>query len=100
MSYKIIRSDKALDDLKEILFYIAETNSPKIAMEYVDKLEKSIKGLSEFPEIGKMSNSRYLRIQGIRVLVVESHLVYYKVSEKEKTVKIYTVRHAKQNYYE
>lgn len=98
MSYKIIRSDKALDDLKDILFYIAETNSIKVAMEYVDKLEKSIKSLSEFPGIGKLSNSRYLRIQGIRVLVVESHLVYYKVSEK--TVKIYTVRHAKQNYYE
>lgn len=100
MSYNIIRSDKALDDLRNILFYIAETNSPQIALNYIDKLQEAINKLKDFPKLGKLSNSRYLRIQNIRVLIVENHLIYYKVIEKENTIRIYTVRHAKQNYFE
>ena len=39
-----------------------------------------------------------LRRQGYRVLVVERHLVFYKINEEEKTVIIYAVMDGRREY--
>ena len=39
-----------------------------------------------------------LRKQGYRVLVVERHLVFYKVSEEQKIVTIYAVVDGRREY--
>ena len=96
MSYKILFSAKATEDLQNILLYIAETNSPQVALNYIDKIEETINKLKEFPHLGKIPIQRNLRLQNFRVLTVESHLIYYKAFENDKIIKIYTVRHARQ----
>ncbi len=50
MKYKIIRTDKADEQLREIIFYIADdSGSIDIALNYLDKIEAAISRLEEFP---------------------------------------------------
>lgn len=99
MRYKIIRTDKADEQLRELIFYIADDSGDiNIALNYLDKVETAINHLGDFPMSG--SNPRYsiLRKQGYRVLIVERHLVFYKVNEKEKVVTIYAIVDGRQEY--
>lgn len=99
MKYKIIRTDKADEQLREIIFYIADdSGSIDIALDYLNKIENAISHLEEFPMSG--SNPRYsiLRKQGYKVLIVERHLVFYKVNESEKIVTIYAIVDSRREY--
>lgn len=96
MSYKVVFSDKATEGLQNVLIYIAETNSPNVAYEYIDKIEQTIERLKEFPNMGKMPTLRCLRLQNFRTIVVESHMIYYKVDNENETIKIYSIKHARQ----
>ena len=99
MGYKIIRTDKADEQLREIIFYIAEdSGSIDIALNYLNKIEESICRLEEFPMSGSIPRYSILRKQGYRVLIVERHLVFYKVNENEKIVTIYAVVDGRQEY--
>lgn len=50
MKYKIVRTDKADEQLREIIFYIADdSGSIDIALNYLDKIETAINQLAEFP---------------------------------------------------
>ena len=51
-----------------------------------------------FPLSGSEPRYSILRKQGYRVLVVERHLVFYKVSEKQKIVTIYAVMDGRREY--
>lgn len=99
MKYKIIRTDKADEQLRAIIFYIADdSGSIDIALNYLDKVEKAIKRLEDFPMSGSVPRYSILRKQGYRVLIVEKHLIFYKVDENEKTVTIYAVVDGRQEY--
>ncbi len=99
MKYKIVRTDKADEQLRESIFYIADdSGNVDIALNYLDTIEMAINRLVEFPL--SCSNPKYsiLRKQGYKVLIVERHLVFYKVSESEKIVTIYAVVDGRQEY--
>lgn len=99
MKYKIIRTDKADEQLRAIIFYIADdSGSIDIALNYLNKVEKAIKRLEDFPMSGSVPRYSILRKQGYRVLIVEKHLIFYKVDENEKTVTIYAVVDGRQEY--
>lgn len=99
MKYKIIRTDKADEQLREIIFYIAEdSGSIDIALNYLDKIEKAINSLEEFPMSGSIPRYSILKKQGFRVLIVERHLVFYKINEDKKEVVIYAVVDGRREY--
>lgn len=99
MKYKIIRTDKADEQLREIIFYIADdSGSIDIALNYLDKIETAIKYLEDFPMSGSIPRYSILRKQGYRVLIVERHLVFYKINEDDKIVTIYAVVDSRQEY--
>lgn len=99
MKYKIIRTDKADEQLREIIFYIAEdSGSIDIALNYLDKIEAAIRHLEEFPMSGSIPRYSILHKQGYRVLIVERHLVFYKVDENEKVVTIYAIVDGRREY--
>ena len=99
MKYKIIRTDKADEQLREIIFYIAEdSGSIDIALNYLDKIEKAINSLEEFPMSGSIPRYSILKKQGFRVLIEERHLVFYKINEDKKKVVIYTVVDGRREY--
>ncbi len=99
MGYSIIRTDKADEQLREIIFYIADdSGSVDIALNYLDKIETAIKHLQDFPMSGSVPRYSILRKQGYRVLIVEKHLVFYKVNECDKIVIIYAIVDGRREY--
>jgi len=99
MKYKIIRTDKANDQLYDIINYIADdSGSVDIALDYLGKIEESVMKLEEYPYRGSYPRYSILKRQGYRVLIIERHLIFYKVKESEKVVVIHAIVAAKQNY--
>jgi toxin ParE1/3/4 len=100
MQYTIQRTDKANDQLYEIINYIAEdSGSVQIALGYLDKMESAILRLSTTPHMGSSPRYSILRRQGYRVLIVDKkHLVFYKVDDGAQRVTIYAVVDARREY--
>ncbi len=99
MKYKIIRTDKADEQLRQIIFYIADdSGSIDIALNYLGKIEKAIKRLEDFPMSGSVPKYSILRKQGYRVLILERHLVFYKVNSDAGIITIYAVVDSRQQY--
>jgi len=99
MKYSIIRTDKANDQLYDIINYIAEDSGDiDIAIGYLDKIEKAIMGLGEFPYKGSRPRYSTLKKQGYLVLIMEKHIIFYKVDEVESLVIIYAVVDSRREY--
>ncbi len=99
MKYNIVRTDKAEEQLRELVFYIADdSGSIDIALNYLDKIEKAINRLEDFPMSGSIPRYSILRKQGYRVLIVERHLVFYKIDENKKEVVIYAIVDGRREY--
>ena len=97
--YKIMRTDKAEDQLRDIIYYIADdSGSIDIALKYLDKIEESINRLKEFPNSGSIPRYSILKKQGYKVVIVEKHLIFYKVSEENKTVIVYAIVDGRREY--
>lgn len=99
MKYKVFRTDKAEEQLRDIIFYIAQdSGSADIALEYLEQLEKAIMNLETFPYIGVKPRYSILRKQGYLMLIAEKHLVFYKVDEEKRAVIIYSVVDSRREY--
>lgn len=99
MSYKIRFSETAENDLNEKLQYILEDSQSKsIAGSYLEKVEKAINGLAEFPKMAPISGYRALREKIIRVLPIGKLLVFYKVDEKNELIYIIRLIDGRQEY--
>lgn len=99
MKYTILRTDKAEEQLRDIIFYIADDSGDvDIALGYLDKIETAINRLQKFPESGSIPRYSILKKQGYRVIIVERHLVFYKFNEEEKTVIIYAIVDGRREY--
>ncbi|MDD3174493.1 MAG: type II toxin-antitoxin system RelE/ParE family toxin [Herbinix sp.] len=99
MKYKILRTDKAEEQLREIIFYIAaDSGDIDTALGYLDKIETAINRLREFPESGSVPRYTILKKQGYRVVIVERHLIFYKINEADKLVIIYSIVDGRREY--
>lgn len=98
MNYKILKTDKFNDQIQDIILYIASVNSKKVALDYLNIIERSINQLQDFPYKGLVPRYQAIRKQGFRCLIVESHLIFYKVFEDIKTVILYAIFSCKQEY--
>ncbi|MEG1433485.1 MULTISPECIES: type II toxin-antitoxin system RelE/ParE family toxin [Eubacterium] len=99
MSYKLRRTDTAEEQIRRIIFYIADSSGDSaVALRYLDRLEEAIHRLENYPYSGSYPRYSILKKQGYRVLIIGNHLVFYKVFEAEKTVMIYAVVDARQEY--
>ncbi len=99
MLYKIIRTDKADEQLRAIIFYIADdTGSADIALNCLNEIETAINRLRDFPFSGSTPRYTILRKQNYKVLIVGRYLVFYKVNEEKKIVTIYAVVDGRREY--
>jgi toxin ParE1/3/4 len=99
VSYKIQRSDKANDQLHEIIQYIAaDSGSADIALAYLDKMERAVALLRDQPHMDAVPRYLALKRQGYRALIVERHLVFYRADDAAKTVTIHAVVDGRREY--
>ena len=99
MKYKVLRTDKAEEQLREIIFYISDdSGNVDIALAYLDKIETAINRLQEFPESGSIPRYSILKKQGYRIVILDKHLVFYKINELDKSVIIYAIVDGRREY--
>lgn len=99
MNYAILRTDKASDQLYGIIQYIAEdSGSIDTALRYLDAIEAAVSRLATSPHMGSYPRYSILRRQGYRVLIVQRHLIFYKVDDVRREVTLYAVVDARQHY--
>ena len=78
MMYEVETTDQAETDLREIYEYIAfELLSTDNAIGQLDRLEKNIMGLEEFPEKFRHYEKEPWHSRGLRVMPVDNYLVFY-----------------------
>lgn len=99
MNFRVLYTDTAKQDLREIAIYIAEQSKEKeTAKRFVNELREKTKVLETFPESGAVPNDRVLKIQGYRFLVHKDYLIFYHYNEQKKTSYILSIFHAKRDY--
>lgn len=99
MSCKVIITETAKQDLREIAFYQAERSKDKqLAREFVSGLRDECKKLQVFPEVGALSRDRILRSAGQRFLVYKDYLIFYVVDTEGKSVHVLAFFDAKKDH--
>jgi toxin ParE1/3/4 len=90
VDYKLEWTDRARDDLREIVGVIA-TARPSAVASWGDGLFRQIEVLASFPLIGPVVP----RVSTLptRRIVVGDYLVFYRVLENPRTVQILTLWH-------
>ena len=78
MIYEVTTTEQANADLRKIYEYIAfELLSPDNAAGQLDRLEKNIIGLEQFPEKYRVYEKEPWHSRGMRVMPVDNYLVFY-----------------------
>jgi len=86
---------EALDDLEEIVYYIAQ-DSRTAAQKMHNKIIEKANSLSTFPKRGRYIADAKMREAGYRILLIEPYIAFYRVLERY--VFIYRVIHGATNY--
>ncbi len=101
MTYKIVVSKKAAEDIEDIVYYIvSELSNPGAAKAFLDDIEKSYNNIIEKPAIYSLCNDYRLRNDGYRKIVIKNYLILYRINEDGKTVIIVRVVYGFRNYAE
>ena len=98
MIYEVIITDQANADLRGIYEYITfELLSPDNAAGQLERLEKRIMALEEFPEKFRPYEKEPWYSRGVRVMPVDNYLVFYILDKREKVVEILRVMYTGRN---
>lgn len=97
-SYKLVYLEQFRNDLKEIAVYITnELKSPQAAAKLVGNIISAAEGLKQFP----YAQAVYVPIKPLkyeyRKLIVENHMLFYRIDETEKEVVITRIIYARRN---
>ncbi|MDR0999620.1 MAG: type II toxin-antitoxin system RelE/ParE family toxin [Clostridiales bacterium] len=95
MEYTIQYLPQAVRNIQEIKNYISQDN-PTAAKNLTDLMKARIEALRTMPK----KHEEYPDNPAFRKVVVGSYLIFYKVNDEEKTVKIRRVIHGKQDIKE
>ncbi len=97
--YKIKITPKANDDLDEIFKYIfEELFNLDAADNLMNKIEKSMMRLGEFPLSCSLVEDNVLKNKGYRKLIIDNYIAFYIVDDKEGRVVIMRVLYSRQKY--
>ena len=98
-NYTIKMTPKAADDLDQIYKYISqELFATFVASNILERIEKEIMRLKEFPFSCNYVADEYLRNKGYRRLIVDNYIAFYVINEEQKQVVIMRVLYGKQKY--
>lgn len=99
MNCRIVFTDTAKSDLRDIAVYLADISKDKnLAIRFVKELQEKTKLLEQFPESGAIPKDRVLKSNGYRFLVHKDHLLFYFYEKEENTAYIMAVFNGKRDY--
>lgn len=89
MSWNVVYSARARQDLRDIYEYIAyELLVPETASGQAGRIMKQIRSLEEMPMRHRLYEDEPWNSQGLRFSPVDNYLVFYLPSEADKTVTV------------
>lgn len=98
MSYLVTITQEAEEDLREIYAYITfSLLSPQNAKEQIDRIQKVIQSLDEFPVRHRLMESEPWKSRGMHVVPCDNFLIFYFVEEKNNEVVISRILYGKRN---
>ncbi|EEG78795.1 type II toxin-antitoxin system RelE/ParE family toxin [Dethiobacter alkaliphilus] len=87
MTYNLIVSKEAHEDIDAIVHYIAnELANPTAAVTLLNDVEKSYHAVVENPSMYSLCHDARLSSKGYRKIVVKNYLILYRVDDEAKTV--------------
>jgi len=87
--------EEALDDLEEIILYIAQGSSVA-ALRMHDTIIEKAEDLSTFPKRGRLVPDKKMAAAGYRMLGIKPYIAFYRIVNRN--VFIYRVLHGAINY--
>ncbi|HKS38081.1 MAG TPA: type II toxin-antitoxin system RelE/ParE family toxin [Verrucomicrobiae bacterium] len=95
MDFQVIISPPAIDDLKNIVSYIAPHN-PAAALRMGEELIRRTRILARFPEIGR----RAPEADGpdVREIIYRSYRIFYRVKPEQRVVQIIRFWHGARGF--
>jgi addiction module RelE/StbE family toxin len=97
--YMLKITPKAAEDLEDIYRYISEKLFAEASARHLlEKIEKNILRLKDYPFSGSLVADEFLREKGYRKLIVDSYVVFYVVNESEKLAVIMRILYGRQKY--
>jgi|SRR6185437_12922084 len=91
MDYKIVFSEPSIEDLGNIVHYIA-TDNPQAASRFGAKLIASVRNLAVFPRLGRIVPEK--NDDNVREIIFKPYRIFYRVNDDTKTVEIARFWHA------
>ena len=87
--YEVFVSKSAEKDLKGLSEYISfNLLEPNIANQFVSKIDKAILSLEDYPYRCPLVQEEIIREIGIRKLIVNGCILFFKINEEKKQVGI------------
>lgn len=87
MAYKVKLTNYAVEQLREIDQYIAQSLlSPDVASQWMQHLKSELASLDAMPNRYPLTEEEPWRTEGVRKMVVKNFLVYYWVEETKQIV--------------
>ena len=98
-NYRVKFTPKAEEDLDEIYQYIFGALSAPIAADrQIDRIEKAIMRLKEYPFSCQCVLDEPLKAKGYQKLIIDNYLVFYLVNEAEEEVVIMRILYGASKY--
>ena len=94
-AYEVSFLQEALDDLEEIVLYIAR-DCPTAALNMHDRIIEKANDLSRFPKRGRLVPDKKMDAAGYRMLGIKPYIAFYRIVDRN--VFIYRVLHGATNY--
>ena len=89
MSYRIVISDEAINDLNNAADYIDYSlKNRDAANRLIDSFEENVLSLADFPERHPIPDDPYFAAYGIRYIEIGNYLAFYIVDNDKQEVSI------------
>ena len=99
MAYKIIETDRAQQDLSDIVEYIIYSlENPSAAATLLDEVEACYDALERLPMMFEACHDPHLKALGYHKAIIRNYIMIYNVSEPTKTVSVMRFFHGRQDY--
>lgn len=99
MAYKLLESEDARNDVRDIVRYMAvDLDNKPAAIGFLDALETVYRNVIEQPFLYAQCAESRLRALGSRKIVLKHYVVLYRVDAATESVFVQRVFYMRQNY--
>lgn len=101
MEYKIIFTEKCLEDIENICEYISkDLKAEQAAIRLRKNIKKKVKNLTNTPEMYEKINKMDRLKRMYRKIVIQNYILLYTIDEIQKVVYVSHLYYGEKNYLE